>query len=177
MDMSFSLIIGGILLLLHVLLVFCLLRRYIPNRLDPMVIHIFSALDIFGLLVVIYLLHVQIQFELVFSILLFGVAGWFFVFGAVYKSLSLRFLLSVLATNGLSTFESLNTSITKKTFMERVILLQKMGLIAQEDESYKLSEKGLCQLRRILMFRKFFGIKTTGLYCQNSTQCNFPCSI
>ncbi|MBP6917368.1 MAG: hypothetical protein KBB94_00435 [Legionellaceae bacterium] len=177
MNIHFSLIMAGGLILLHVLLVVFLLRGVIPIRVSPMLTHIFSALCIFGLLGVTKLFNVKIQFELVFSILLFGVASYFFIFGAVYKSLSLRFLLVTHAYNGQISFKKLNALITHKTFYERVILLQKMGLIVQEKESYKLSEHGACQFKRIITVRKLFGIRTSGLYAQNVKQVSPSCSI
>lgn len=177
MSIHFSLIIGGGLTLLHIVFVACLLRRMNPSRVSPMLIHLFSALVLFVLLGVLDLLKIGIQCELVFSILLFGVAGYFFVFGAVYKSLSLRFLLVTHEHKGQISFAQLNELITQKTFSDRVIILQKMGLIEQEKEGFRLSIRGLQHLRKIIMIRKCFGIKTSGLYCQGVKQSDSQCSI
>ena len=172
-----SLMVGAFLIVLHVLFVICLLRGFISTPLSPMFKHIFSAFSVLGLLCFLNKIFPQINFELVLSILLFGVACCFFAFGAVYKSLSLRFLLVTFAHNGRVSLITLNELVTNKTFFDRAQLLCQMGLVVKDNESYKLSEQGKRQLKWIKMFRKIFGIQTSGLYAQNDKQDDSSCSV
>lgn len=168
--------IGSTLITFHILLVVFLVRNVLPMPFSPMIKHILSAAVTIGLLVFFKKNYPQINIDIIMSILLFGFSCYFFVFGAVYKSLSLRFLLLVFAQNGSISVTALNDLITQKTFSDRVQLLCRMGLVLKENEKYKLSDAGKRQLRRIKKIRKLFRIQTIGLYATNKREHSI-CSI
>jgi len=159
-----SLIIGSILTAFHIVWVIAMIRKIIPNKFSSMLIHVLSAICTLSILLVLWITDVNFYFWLAFSVILFGISGCLFVFGAVYKSLSIRFLLMTKAQGKLVSFDLLDVLITKVSFAERTNILCNMGLAIKEKGGYRISKKGLRVAKRIVWLRKLFRIKTTGLY-------------
>lgn len=159
-----SFTLAGILLMVHAIVVICLLRKKIFSRLPLMVYHVFSALWLFSVVLIIQLINKNIDVWLTCAALLFGVSIFFFIFGVIHKSLSLRFLLMAKSHGGQISLCSLGELITAISFGERAKILCDMGLVVKERNIYRLSEKGIRISKHILCLRKIFGIQTLGLY-------------
>jgi len=150
--------------LMHMTLVVLLIRKVLPNALPPIADHVVSAILLLILMLVVYSVAVPFNFYLAFSAFVFLIAAYLFIFGAVYKSLSLRFLLALKFEGGRASFSLLDDLVTTPSFVGRVELLCSMGLAEREGGSYQITPKGAVMARKILLLRRLFGISTTGLY-------------
>lgn len=159
-----ALLIGGILSIVHAVFVTCLLRKIIPNKLSPMPLHIISAICMLTMLCVVWLTNVLFDVWLAFTILSFMISSCLFLYGTVYKSLSLRLLLIINSKAGRASFQELNIKVTEVSFAERAEIICSMGLAIKTVEGYQISQQGIHVVNRILRIRKFFGINTKGLY-------------
>jgi hypothetical protein len=159
-------IVGSALILGHILLVTSSLHvvNSFRSSIPPIAVHAVSAKCALILLAIIAYAGLRIDFWITFCVLAFGVSSFLFLFGAVYKSLSLRLLLETEKAQGRLSFEKLDESITAKSFLDRAVLLCSMGLVFQHENGYRLSEKGKRVLDRLTSLRKFFRITTIGLY-------------
>lgn len=159
-----SLTLTGILLMMHAIVVICLIRKKIFSRFPLMFYHVFSALGMFSMVLIIQSINKNIDVWLTCAALLFGISIFFFIFGVIHKSLSLRFLLVAQSHGGQISLCSLEKLITTDSFGDRAQILCDMGLVVKEKNSYKLSEKGIRISNYIIHLRKIFGIRTLGLY-------------
>ncbi len=159
-----SLVLAGILIVAHFLLVILMMRKVIRNKFSPLVIHFTSGI---AMLVLLYCSSKYIlNFDpwLVFTLFVFSSGSFFFLFGVVYKSLSLRFLLLSSLNDKKLLLSELNALVTKNSFTERTQILIDMGLALKVEKGFMISPKGKLIAERILRIRHIFGIKTTGLY-------------
>lgn len=159
-----SALIGSVLIKFHITLVICLVRKIISNKFSPISIHVISAICTLSILFILVMTQIGFNFWLAFSIVIFGICACLFVFGAVYKSLSIRFLLITNREGKQASFDLLDTLVTNVSFSERTKILCDMGLAIKENEGFQISKKGMHVANRIVWVRKLFGIKTTGLY-------------
>lgn len=94
-----------------------------------------------------------------------GIAN-FFVFSAVYKSISLQ-MLGVLSARADSqaTRNLLTEVVVRPAVEERMELLVEMGLVAKaSDQTYIPTVAGLRTIRRLQKMQRLFGISCSGLY-------------
>ncbi len=159
-----ALLIAVVMVLTHITLVFCLMNKVIINKLSPIVIHVLSGFLVLLLLLFFDMVHIYFNVWLAFSIFVFAASFYLFLFSAVYKSLSIRFLLLISSRSGKTSYNELDALITDNSFYERIELLYQMGLVLKEGDIFKISDQGMHVASRIERIRKLFNIKTTGLY-------------
>ena len=90
----------------------------------------------------------------------------FFVFGAVYKSVSLEMLGVLNAQPGGRASKSLLVEVVARPCVEqRMELLVEMGQVSKTaDASYTPTPTGLKTVARLKKIQRFFGIYSSGLY-------------
>ena len=162
MDQSFTSVLWGLgFSALHIVIVTVALK--ILKKIAPVLIHAASALA--SLLLLYFAKTVMdLQFWIAFSVLAFSCSSYLFLFGAVYKSLTLRMLCAAQSSGGsISTFD-LNSTVTAPTFTERVSLLNTMGHVAAEKDSYFITEKGRRTVQFFNLLRRGFSIGTKAVY-------------
>lgn len=95
----------------------------------------------------------------------FGFVAYLFVFGAVYKSVSLSILRELWrAPSHRVKAEAVASDIVLPTFLSRIEILRELGLVEKEADNYRISRKGIILAGRITAVQKFFGIDKSGLY-------------
>src|SRR5579871_4714329 len=99
------------------------------KKIAPVLIHAVSAL--FSL-IFLCAAYVVFEFELwkAFSILAFCTSSYLFMFGTIYKSLTLRMLCEAQMHGGTTSIDELSASTTLPTFTARMSLLEKMERIS-----------------------------------------------
>lgn len=99
------------------------------------------------------------------SVFCFGVMSYVYVFGAVYKSISLRILLD-LASRPRRTIELSEISDRQipDIFVERSAILIEGGLVTDDEGRYRTTPAGQRLTTRVALIRRLFGIGDTGLY-------------
>ncbi|WFU28360.1 hypothetical protein QA649_19720 [Bradyrhizobium sp. CB1717] len=99
------------------------------------------------------------------SIFGFGVMGYVFAFGAVYKSVSLDILLGLAERPGRTA--PLSDVVERQVpalFRGRTGILMDGGLVEQVDSRFAVTAAGQIMAGRIGRLRRAFGIGDTGLY-------------
>lgn len=157
-----SFILSLVLIIFHVIIVSILLRLF--PKLFPIAIHAFSALCQLIILLWLIVMDFNFNYWFVFCILSFGISTYLFLFGAVYKSLSLRFLLAIKAEGGAVSLMQLEQKITIPSFTQRVTLLCEMGCITQNQKGMYISTKGKRMANKINTLKKLFHVETIGMY-------------
>jgi len=160
-----SLLVSGALVILHIIFVANLLRK--TNLLSPMIIHFVSSGVNLVVLLILKDIGIPLNLWLSISILTFGCASVLFLFGALYKSLSIRQLLITNMNGGRISLDLLDSNVTQASFSERAELLCKLGLVGRIGNGYAISEAGILLAQRIRTIRKILGITTNGLYGNN----------
>ena len=130
------------------------------------------ALVVIGLGYVVFLLPIPALLLAGQSINLwaFAVSYWFFVvsflviFGALYKSISLRILRDLLEKPGLSERCDviLARYIVEESYQSRLEVIQKRGLAIRKDDGYALTERGHRIARLVRAVQTVFGIRRSG---------------
>lgn len=94
-----------------------------------------------------------------------GIAN-FFVFSAVYKSVSLQMLGFLNAQSGCCADKSLLVEAVARPAVEhRMELLLEMGLVTRGiDQTYAPTSKGRKTVERLQKLQRLFGISSSGLY-------------
>lgn len=94
-----------------------------------------------------------------------GIAN-FFVFSAVYKSISLRMLVLLASRSGCQADKGLLVdSIVRPAVSERMELLADMGMVApQAGGTFSPTAKGRRTIARLQNLQRLFGISHSGLY-------------
>ena len=154
-------LIGSICILVHVLLVNQGGKYFF--KMPPVMLHAFSAILLTFLLVILSFIAC-LDVWLAFCFFSFGVSSYLFLFGAIYKSLSLRFLIITKSQGGRASFEELDNVVTKMSFSERAKLLCQMGMVIKEQEQYCISFIGKRFAHKINRLRRIFRITSLGLY-------------
>jgi hypothetical protein len=99
------------------------------------------------------------------SIFGFGVMGYVFAFGAVYKSVSLDILLGLVDRPGRKApLADVVERQVPALFQGRTKILIDGGLVEQVDSRFAATEAGQIMAKRIGRLRHAFGIGDTGLY-------------
>lgn len=160
-QLSVSLIVGIAFSLLHILAVIISLK-YI-KKIAPVLLHAASALISLILLCLSYAMT-EFAFWIALSVLAFCTSFYLFVFGAIYKSLTLRMLCASQSLNGSMTIEQLENIVTLPTFTTRISLLQEMGKVAVENERYSLTQKGKKTAHFFNVIRRIFRVDTKAIY-------------
>jgi hypothetical protein len=135
-------------------------------RLAPVAVHGASAIAWHALQIAALLLAGMVAFYW-HAAAFFGMGVMLFVFGfsAVYKSISLRFLVMLARAPGYTlTLADAQERLVVKSFRERVEMLTATGLALSTSEGYRLSEAGLRTAGRIAAVRRLFGARASGLY-------------
>ena len=157
-----SMFVGGLLIKIHIVLVTWLLR--LKHKIPPIGIHAFSAVLLLLILLILSSVLMKMNIWITFCVFAFGVSAYLFVFGAVYKSLSLRILLAIKSKGGRASFTQLDVLVTEASFAERAEILCNMNFAVKEGGCYRISKQGEQIAERIVRIRKLFGITTLGLY-------------
>lgn len=133
------------------------------KKVTPVLIHAASAFISFVLLCIV---DEIIEFNLWISIsaLAFCSSSYLFMYGAIYKSLTLRMLCAAHSRGGTISIDELDSIVTLPTFETRVKLLNEMGNIAAEKDRYSLTSKGEKIANFFSMIRKIFRIETKAVY-------------
>lgn len=116
-------------------------------------------------LTVIVILKVKILFFLFSSLYWFLTISLLMVFGAVYKSISLRMMLNLLKKpNKAELYEIvLKKDIENKSYLERVNILQKKNWIKpSKNQTFVLTERGRFFAKSIGLLQALFSIKESG---------------
>ncbi|MBR0975084.1 MULTISPECIES: hypothetical protein [Bradyrhizobium] len=99
------------------------------------------------------------------SIFAFCVMGYVFAFGAVYKSVSLEILLSLVdRPERTAPLSEVVERQVPHLFQGRAKILVDGGLVEQVDSRFAATAAGRNMAGRIGRLRRFFGIGDTGLY-------------
>ena len=159
-----SLLVAFLLILFHIAFVLFLMRKTLATQISPVFIHVISGFVALAFLGLAGRTPFSFDGWLTFSFFGFASTSFLFLFSAVYKSLSLRFLLTIRSNRNRLTFSQLHHLVTKKSFKERAELLSKMGMVIKKGEDFSISSQGLRVAKRIEQIRKIFGITTRGLY-------------
>jgi hypothetical protein len=148
----------------HILSVIAAL--HIRSDMAPIMLHLLSAiiwhlLQFFVLIVMgagIYYWHSA-------SIFAFGVMAFVFIFSAAYKSISLRTIILLADSENASiSISEITERLVKISFLDRVSMLVRTGLVTQNPTGYSLTTRGRNTTRRIKLLQKFFGARSSGLY-------------
>ena len=156
-----SLIWGIIFSFLHITMVMIALK--ILKKTAPVLLHAASALLS---LIFLCLTNTTLQLDLwiAFSVLALGSSSYLFVFGAIYKSLTLRMLCSAQSQKEPISLEQLEILITLPTFLARMLLLSEMGHVTIEKDRYFLTKKGKKTANFFNVIRKIFHVETKAVY-------------
>lgn len=160
--LSFALGLGG--LSIHVLAVLAGLRLFRTS--DRVLIHLVSACLAETMFVVAGLLAgPDVPFWHGSAVIGCGAIGYLFAFSAVYKSVSLRMLLELVAVEGGSVHpDKISMNIVRGGFADRIRVLVEMGYVVKEDGDYTLAEGGRRFVERFKRLQSFFGIDESGFY-------------
>ncbi len=133
------------------------------KKIAPVLVHAGSAL--FSL-ILLCIASAMFKFELwkAFSILAFCTSSYLFLFGTIYKSLTLRILCEAQLRGGTISIDELRTTVTIPTFAARMTLLEKMERVSVENEHYSLTKKGKSTAIFFTTLRKFFDVDTKAIY-------------
>ena len=133
------------------------------RKIAPVLIHAASAL--FSL-ILLCIASAMFEFDLwkAFSILAFCASSYLFIFGTIYKSLTLRMLCEAQWRGGTISIEELCAAVTLPTFTTRMALLQTMERVSVEKDRYSLTQKGKSTAMFFTVLRKFFNVDTKAIY-------------
>jgi hypothetical protein len=99
------------------------------------------------------------------AVFCFGVMSYIFVFGAVYKSISLRLLLDLSRRPGRTIeFSDISDRQIPEIFIERSAILIEGGLVNADGDTFLPTPAGRKLAARIARVRRLFAIGDTGLY-------------
>ncbi len=95
----------------------------------------------------------------------FGFMVYLFGFSALYKSLSLRILVDVLAHDpDWAQLEGVYQRVIERSFRERIEILERGGLVARQGALYAATARGLALAGRIGRLRTVLGVVGGGIY-------------
>lgn len=171
MSQPFESLIWGIAFsFLHIFTVIVALKYLI--KIAPVFIHAASAL--IGLILLCLVCEmVELQFWIAFSVLAFCTSSYLFVFGAVYKSLTLRILCATQSRGGLISMDQLDSTVTIPTFTARVSLLTQMGNVTAAKDHYFLTQKGIKTANFFSVIRRVFRVDTKAVYHNTQVDSKF----
>jgi len=138
----------------------------LPWRVPMLVIQLFVALVLHGISVAA-LAHLGLlgQYWWVAASFGFGFMVYLFGFSAVYKSLSLRILLDVLAHDPSEVpRDGVYQRVVDRSFSDRIEILERGGLVARQGDRYVVSARGLAVAGRIGRLRTILGVDGGGIY-------------
>lgn len=156
-----SILMGIVFSFLHITTVLMALKCF--KKIAPVFIHAISALMNLILLCVLSLI-IPIDAWISFSVLSFFVSSFLFIFGVIYKSLMIRILCYLAQVKNFTTINQINEVITTPTFLERCLLLERMGNITIKEGYYLLTQKGIKIVNFIKKIRKLYNIGTSAMY-------------
>ncbi len=161
-----ALFISGIMTKLHILVTTWVINA--NRNIAPIICHTVSATCILIILFFIFsICPVRFDLWLSFCSFALGVSTYLFLFGAVYKSLSLRMLLMIKENRGYQPLMQIDALITERSFEDRANILCSMGLVEMNGDVYEVTQKGLDLSNKIRIMRRLFHVSTTGLYEEN----------
>lgn len=95
----------------------------------------------------------------------FGFMAYLFVFGAIYKSISLKILRALWQAPGHAlAVAEITGGVVLPSFTDRVQVLLDGGLIEATPEGYRITAQGQKIAGRIAAVHRFFGIDRCGFY-------------
>ena len=99
------------------------------------------------------------------SVFCFGVMSYIYLFGAVYKSISLRLLLELADRPGRSIeLSEISDQRIPIMFAERTDILIEGGWVVRSDDTFSATPAGHGLTARITKLRRLFAIGNSGLY-------------
>ena len=140
-------------------------RRAMP-ALSPVVILAFAAVMAHAVssLLGAMLIHPFLYWNAA-AIFCFGVMSYIYLFGAVYKSISLRILLDLTRRPARTIeFSDISDRQIPEIFNERGVILIEGGLVDADGETFVPTPAGQRLAARIARVRRLFAIGDTGLY-------------
>jgi len=164
-DMLISIITGFIVGLCCVLLIAILLRIF--SQIAPVLIFLLSTL--FSEIVLVFfglILFDRFYFWQASAMLgLIGVTN-FFLYGAVYKSVSLEMLTHLNAQrNHKISKQYLIEDVARPCVERRMELIVELGLATKSNQvQYQLTLSGLERVKQLNKIQNIFGIRQSGLY-------------
>jgi hypothetical protein len=159
-DMSLSLLLF-VIYLITIMLVLRLIKK-----ISPAVLVCSSALLVyFSGLVLIDVFDYSVNFFTFSSLYWFLTLCLLMIFGAVYKSISLRMMLHLLNQPKKSDYYDaiLKNYIKDQSYTNRIgILIEKKMIAPSEKNAFSLTKKGLFFARNLSLIQQFFSIKESG---------------
>jgi hypothetical protein len=146
---------------LHVIAVIISLKCL--KKVAPVLIHAASAFINFILLCVVNEMA-EVHFWIALTVLAFCASFYLFMYGAIYKSLTLRMLCAAHSRGGSISVDELDSVVTLPTFELRITLLNEMGNVAAVRDGYSLTSKGEKTANFFSRIRKIFRIETKAVY-------------
>ena len=99
------------------------------------------------------------------AVFCFGVMSYIYVFGAVYKSISLRILMDLTRRPARTIeFSDISDRQIPEIFNERSVILIEGGLVDADGDTFVPTPAGQRLAARIARARRLFAIGDTGLY-------------
>lgn len=162
--MQFSLNIGMTFFGIYLTIILILLR--IVRNISPTIIVCTSAIFVYSLgLIVISITGWHVYFFSFSSIYWFLTLTLLMIFGAVYKSISLRMMLHLLHKPDKTDFYAtiLQNYIKNQSYLNRIDILLEKKLIKQSgNASFNLTKRGNRFARQLWLMQKLFCIKESG---------------
>ena len=158
--------VAGVALFIAISPVLQLLGRLAMPAVAPVAILAFAALMAHAVssLLGIALIHPFAYWNAA-AIFCFGVMSYVYVFGAVYKSISLRILLDLTRRPARTiAFSDISDRQIPEIFNERSVILIEGGLVAADGDTFVPTPAGERLAARIARARRLFAIGDTGLY-------------
>lgn len=162
--MTAVLYIVGIAVAAHVVTVIAALHA--RSRISPIAVHAMSA-AIWHAVQIVTLAAMGMS-KFYWQITAFTglcVMAYVFAYSALYKSISLRVLIQLAASDSNGTdVDEMCRLVAMRNFHNRVALLLANGWIDYTTDGYFCTKQGQRVVRRVMALRRLFGIAASGLY-------------
>jgi hypothetical protein len=158
--------LGGIALFVVMSPMLQLLARRTAPRISPVIVLAIAFLMAHVITTVLggALVH-PFRYWNAASLFGFGVMSYIYIFGGVYKSISLRILLDLVRRpNYTIEFSDISDRQVPEIFVERSSILIADGLVVQDDGRFMVTSAGRRLAARVARIRRLFAIGDSGLY-------------
>lgn len=160
LSIIFSYLLGLFATILYLLLTVFFLR--LTNKISPIKIMIFSILPAYC---IVFFIGQEVEFWGYSSIFFSGVIIILFVFGGLYKSISVRILCDLLESKsrGLLIEKIFEKYLLEESFRGRLDILVKSEVLERNNNDiYILSKKGKKLYYFVSFFQYLYGVKNSG---------------
>ena len=163
-----SLLIGVLAVVLFVLIsapMQMLAQRLSPSTSPVVILAAAAVIAHLTISVLAARLEPSFQYWTAASVFCFGAIVYVQVFGAVFKSISLRILLDLTRRpGGRIDLDEISLQQIPHIFAERCDILIETGMVAHDHDGFVPTAAGRKLARRVAWFRRLFGIGDSGLY-------------